>query len=397
MALRAVDEPAATGGSLVAELLGDGAVDVLSSLLAEDGRTLISARPWQVRYRPPDAVRVVYHVDCERDGRAATTFLALEAGRRYKGGVILQRGFDQLVAWEYPNDPRLPGLASIVEREKLAPIIAQVGFDQEIVSIRVRSYRASKRAVAEVTGTTKRVFVKAVRPSAAEELQRRHVELTPYLPVPHSLGWSEELGIVILEALPGRTLRDALADGGPAGVDVRPLIAALDRLPPASSDAPSAHDPLAATSSYARLVANATPELAHLAGEIAERSQRLDRTADRWVHGDFHLAQVMVGAEGMTGIVDVDRAGAGDPRDDLATLIAHAHSTALGVTNPAPVAELGQQALAVAEDRYDRDDIRTRVAAVMLGFAVGPFSSYAEDWRSDLKIKLAAACEWLPA
>ena len=63
------------------------------------------------------------------------------------------------------------------------------------------------------------LFVKVVRPSQVEALHQLHAALAE-LPIARVLYWDAELGIVVLEALPGRSISRCLEDQ--AGSPPRP-------------------------------------------------------------------------------------------------------------------------------------------------------------------------------
>jgi hypothetical protein len=75
------------------------------------------------------------------------------------------------------------------------------------------------------------LYIKVVPPAAVAGLDAMHRELAPRIRIPRSLGWSKELGIAVLEALPGRTLRAALADGTAELPAPGSLVGLLDGLP----------------------------------------------------------------------------------------------------------------------------------------------------------------------
>ena len=104
---------------------------------------------------------------------------------------------------------------------------AQVG-DHLVVEGRTDSQHKQQGEVVEVRGPGLRLFLKVVRPGLAEGLHERHRLLRAAgLPVPRSLGWTED-GLLVLEALVGRSLRAQLRAGAPA-VDGDRVVGVVDR------------------------------------------------------------------------------------------------------------------------------------------------------------------------
>ena len=87
----------------------------------------------------------------------------------------------------------------------------------EDLRLATRSYRPRHRAVIEVLAPPNRIFLKLVRPARIELLQRLHAVVADHVPVPHTLGWSADLGIVVLEdghIVETGTHAELLAGGG---------------------------------------------------------------------------------------------------------------------------------------------------------------------------------------
>ncbi len=106
-----------------------------------------------------------------------------------------------------PGDPRAGRCRST--RLRARKLLADLGADQDEVFTRLRAYRPGSRAVVEVRGPTAAIFLKLVPVGEVEALHRAHQFLAEHLPVPRSLGFSRELGLLAMQALPGTTLRDS--------------------------------------------------------------------------------------------------------------------------------------------------------------------------------------------
>ena len=90
----------------------------------------------------------------------------------------------------------------------------------------------------------------------------------------------------------------------------------------------------------------------------------------------------------ITGLLDVDDVAAGDPVDDLATLIGHLRFRARGVDPSAPGAgRLLDHVTALhchAASRVGPGAIDVAVAAVLIGLATGPFRVQRPGWQRDV-------------
>src|SRR5690606_26735783 len=150
-----------------------------------------------------------------------------------------------------------------------------------------------RRAVVEVWAGQMRFFLKVVPPAQIAGLQARHRLMGDLLPVPRSHGWSTELGLVVLEALPGQTLRAALGDRSFPLPDPQTIAAMLDIIPD-PGDGARAGSPLTAARSHARLLKRVVPECADDLAAIVDRLQDDGPPGDLVpVHGDLHEAQLL--------------------------------------------------------------------------------------------------------
>jgi hypothetical protein len=115
----------------------------------------------------------------------------------------------------------------VLDRATRRELLEPLGVPDAPTSVRVRSYRPGKRAVVEVEGDGIRLFVKTIRPKDVAALQETHTALAGSLPIPRSLGWSPDTGIVVLEPMAGVPLSSAPDQGPDPGL----LLGLLDRLP----------------------------------------------------------------------------------------------------------------------------------------------------------------------
>ncbi|NLD77648.1 MAG: aminoglycoside phosphotransferase family protein, partial [Acidimicrobiales bacterium] len=317
------------------DLLGDGAPAVIGAVLDAVEATVVRSRPAQTTYYAGRSLTVRHEVKVRwADGSHTDESIVVSAGRKPpRDAMTITDGDTEIVAWRVPHDPWLPGLAPALSPEAMSDLFERLGLPSKDLRSKLRAYRPGRRAVVEVTGPGARAFLKIVPPRKVEKLHRQHEALAGPLPVPASLGWSEEHGIVVLQALPGRTLREAMLAG--FGLpDASALLATLDRLPAVDDATPDdvpvdwrAHE-------FADLIGNVAPELDRRLLGLADGLRPFESRAAQEpvvpVHGDFYEAQLLVDGGRVTGLLDVDTFGAGRRVNDLATMIGHLSVLALG-------------------------------------------------------------------
>ncbi len=149
---------------------------------------------------------------------------------------------------------------------------------------------------------------------------------------------------------------------------------------------------------YAKVVASALPAEAERCQDLAARVTSLTAgvPADRPTHGDLYETQLLLDGDRVSGLLDVDTAGPGRRADDLACLLAHV--SVLAQMEPAHRATshaLGAQWLAAFERSVDPEDLRARVAGVVLSLATGPHRVQQADWQDATRARLDLAERWL--
>lgn len=378
----------------LALLLGPDAPALLATALDGLRARLLKVRVATVAVQPGGATVVQYRADVERaDGsRTAETLAATTGARIPAGAAVLAGEHDgrpvEVGVWRWPQDPALPALALATDPDQLRAIL---GRDQR-PQIRVRAYRPGRRAVLEVTGGGPRVYLKVVRPGAVAALVARHDLLAPVLPVPPVLTSSAD-GLVVLPEQPGTPVRELLADGRPVPAPAD-LDALLDALPPALTELPERLSHLHRVRHFAEilgLTAVHTPAARVRLDEVTTALLAAD-PGDQplvGVHGDLHDAQLLARDGTITGLLDVDTAGPGHRIDEWATLLAH-----LSVRSGA-ARRYGATLLTYAEQRFDRHQLRPRIAAAVLGLATGPFRVQVPGWAAVTRDRIDLAARWL--
>lgn len=353
------------------------------------GEPIAEYRPTYVRYSPGRSATVSFSVFLENEP-ARSIVAAYTGGRPPAGATVVGTGDAEIAAWRFPFDPALPGLALAADAQQAERLLGEVGVTGPVRRIRTRSYRPRRRAVIELETDTHRLFMKVVRPSKVAALQECHRAASDHLRVPHSLGFSEELGIAVLEPIEGRTLRQAVGAGDEPLPDGAALARLLEALPPVDNRRPG-------------IIERVQTHKAYLQTILPDQSDRLnslhqaigdDRAHTVPAHNDFHSSQVLVAGSRISGLIDIDTLGPGCRADDYAMLLAHLHSLALEPGGDG-YARYGASLLPFFEAEVGRVSLRRRIAGAMVGFATSPFRNQQIAWPEATKRRLNAAEEWL--
>ena len=384
-------------------LMGPDAGSALACAVNAHGGRLIDAHPVQVQHRPGHEVVVRYDATVAWAGRTAqreTLLAAATTSGTPAGTVPVAAGDLEAGVWRYPFDPVLPGLASAVTPGALDELLA--GHLAPHPDLAVVAYRPLRRAVVQACDGRRTAYVKVVLPSEARSIADHHERLRHAgLPVPVVLGLDADRGLLVLDALPGRTLRDRLLDQRTDWPTTPAYADLLDQLRsvPLPSGATAAMTALEAAPSHARALTAIVPSEARrldrvLANVHHDAGQPSHLTT---IHGDLYEAQLLVdGAGRITGLLDLDDVSAGDAMDDAATLLAHLHILQ-------PATRLHREQLAryrrlIRADLVgrhvpgaDRAALDRRTAAVLLGLATGPFRAQRHRWVDEVRRRLAMA------
>lgn len=381
-------------------LLGPEAGELLAAIVGEAGGRLGPWRARQVNHQPGRSTVVQYRADVQWPDGSVTgeTLIAATGDRRPKrDAAVFDDGSTRVAVWRWPADPFLPGLAAANDPPAVGALLDDLGIDGGAVQLRTRAYRPGRRAVIEATGRRGRLFLKVVSPTRAEALHQIHRRLAPRLPVPDSLGWTEN-GVVVLPALPGKTLRDALRSNHDPAPPPEAIVALLDSLPAELGDGPVRRDLLSLAQHHATVIAQTLPEAGGHLDSLLEQlrpGDGVDQHPVVAVHGDLYESQLLVENGRVTGLLDIDTAGAGFRADDLANMCAHLSVVALDMDRPTLVKRYGAALLAYGERSHDPADLRRRIAAAVLGLATGPFRVLEARWPENTLRRLDLASAWL--
>lgn len=307
------------------------------------------------------------------------------------GAAILEAGDVRLGLWKLPNDPALPGLASVLDARTLRPMLASIGVTADRVTTRLRAYRPARRAVVQVDTGQTRMFIKVGRPRDVRRLHETHRSLSRALPVPMSLGYDGELGILVMPSGRGLTLRQALDGAG--SLPSAALVASLVEDLPAPVDRDRTRSTIAKVGSLADLLMRVVPDQASSIDRLVAAIGEDDAQPSVPVHGDFHDGQVLVEDEEVTGLLDVDTHAIGHPADDPATMLGHLLSRRPHAPDPAKIDGFVEELASIWMPRFD--GLPRRTAAVMLGLATGPFRVQQDGWPRLVADRIARAGELL--
>jgi hypothetical protein len=382
-----------------AQLVGPAARAVVDAAVRAHGGDLRALRPRQVQYRPGRELVVRYRATVSWAGAAPveeTLLAGTSASGPPPGTLRLEAGGLAVGVWRYPFDPELPGLATATDADRVAEMLRIAR-----PRLGLKTFRPCRRAVVRVdVGSVAAAYLKVVPPAELAGLLTAHERLAVAgLPAAVPLHVDEDAGIVALAALDGELLRDRLRGGRQPLCDAHAILDLLDRLADAGPlDASHKRSsPLRAASGHARLLAAVLPaqgsRVTQLSGMLAPNGSH----AVEIVHGDLHDAQLLVDEDAsITGLLDVDGVARGERIDDLANLVGHVSTLALGAGRTQSTvrryAETLREAFAASVDLHELD---RRVAAVTLGLATGPFRVQMRGWRREVVRRLDLTERWL--
>lgn len=368
---------------------------LLAAAIAEDGGTLRWAQPRQATWQPGRSLTVRYDARIAWPGRAdVEEMLVASTGLIPDGATVLHDGDAQAGVWRALEDPKLPGLAAMNKPGMLDGLLDDLGVGAGPLRTRLVAYRPTRRAVVQLRRHRTTLYCKVVRPAAAGPMHQRHLLLRPHVPVPHSLGVDSDLGLVVLQGLPGTLMRNALATAQPLPGPGR-LLAVLDRLPSPPTEARS---PGWRAGHYANLLTHLRPSQKPTLDDLTAQLDQVDAHSEAPlvpVHGDFHEAQLLIAGTAVSGVLDIDTFAHGRRVDDLATLVGHLSTLALTSRRRAGIEGYACQLLRAFDQLVDPVTLRLAIAAVVLGLATGPFRVLEERWAVNTDARIDLARRWV--
>lgn len=347
--------------------------------------------PIQITWHPERSVLVRYRVRASTGSLAGQNQIVVTVGDTPPGAVEMEGPSGRATAWVVPNDPMLPGLRPALDPSAVNGVLRNLGSSAEVDRIRLRSYRPGRRGVVEVTAGSVSFYLKVVRPSESEELHLKHRHLAGRMLVPDSLGFSRDLGVVVLQGLPGVDLRRIIRDGEvlPDATSVASLLEALPE-PPETQRRRHRSDPVPRLIDLLqRLVPDLHGELADLGAALEIEERGLVP-----VHGDFHEAQILMAGPQPVGVIDVDSYGWGESSRDPATMLGHLSTLTQSLADPGPALALARELNVIWDRMVDPVALRKRTAVVVLGLATGPFRVQQPDWPELTRARVRMAERW---
>jgi hypothetical protein len=381
----------------VATLLAAQPPSPLVAAVAAAGGEITACDLSNVTWWPGSSITTTYRLAIQ-DGELAGEhdFVAVAGRRLPEGALVVEDGESRIGVWRVPFDPAIPGMDAALDPARTARLLEDLGVPGGPVTPVLRAYRPGRRAVVSVAGREHAIYLKLLRPSKVEALHRRHRHLEQVVPVPHTLGYSQPLGLVALQAMHGSTLRHRLEDPAaplPAPAEVAGLLGEL----PEPADDHVARSPIDRLPDMGRLLSAIVPDQADRVEELIERIGPDD--AQPWVpaHGDYYEAQLMVSDGSVVGLLDVDTYGWGRPGDDPATMIGHLDLWRHLSSQSERVRAYAESLLDVWDRLVDPVDLRRRIAAVHLTLAPGAFRVQTADWPSETVSRIELAETWVDA
>lgn len=346
--------------ALVAGVAGAGAearyvrlkpgTSAVSAVWTGDGRC------FRVVAYPPGA-----HGKLAKDARAAFDAGLAHAVDEARGLGVFADGADRA----------LPGIRAARERHpEIRPLV----------------YKPSRRWVGRCDACG--VIVKVHSPQMAAAARAGHTLVAPHVPTAELRAHDAGLGVIETRLIEGAALDAPSPRSAEHERAAGALLAALHAAPVPAGASEGAGDRAEQLRQAAEAVAAIAPDEAERARRIADAAREtIARRGERaLVHGDFSADQVLVSAAGEPALVDLDRAGVGDPLADIACWAADR----IARRDPRGEAALveGYRAAGGAAPGHDLDGL---VAAALLQRAVEPFRTRAEGWRARLSAILDEA------
>jgi len=394
-------------------LLSHDAVDVVAPVVAPSGGTITQLRPDFIDYSAGRSIRVAYEAWVTYEDRAGTeTVVAFADTRReIRGSEIVEAEGSQVGIWRAPDDPYLPGLASAQDAGFVSDLLDELGLGAQKLRIERLSYTPRSRSVIRVSrepvggpltyvpgqGFQKPeaepvLYLKALRRSRAAELRDKHDALADVIPIPRCLAHIEDLGLLAFEPLDGVPLWDCVVDELHRPLDGHELVALLDQF----QDFPMGRAGRITTTQGVRLNA------ATMARIMPSQAARLERFIERLgddrpqpevtIHGDFHEVQILLGPDGLSGVLDLDDSGTGQRIDDLAMMLGRLYQYAQNETYARErVLEYTWSLFDAFGGYVSPYELQRRMAGTAMNNALQPFRFQQHDWRAAMAAAIASA------
>ncbi|MFO7700386.1 MAG: phosphotransferase [Acidimicrobiia bacterium] len=371
-------------------LMGTLPPEPMVAAYASAGSTIDQCSRVQITWSPGSRLIVRFRVDGIGGDLAGRRDVVASVGSIPDGALVIE-GLDASVGiWVVPHDPVLPGLTSALDPSTVGGVLDRLGHPDTDVRTRLVAYRPARRAVVEVRSARRTLFVKVVPPGSVAELHRLHRHLSAHAPVPDSIGFDPDLGLLILPPVPGESLRAVLRNPDLALPDPSAIVGLAYDLPAPELDAvcTSPIDRLGhATSLLRRLVPDESGHIDAIVSRIGPETEDPSTPS----HGDFYEAQVLVRDGAVTGFVDVDTFGWGRRGDDAATMLGHLALLSEDSSQADRILSFAHRLASIWGDTHSAEETLRRAASVVLGLATGPFRVQSPDWERETRARIAFA------
>lgn len=392
-----------------AHLTGRHADRVLQAAVDAVGGRLERARACHLHYRPGRDVVVRFHSEVAWGGDAPVTetlVAATSAGGPPPGTLPVEAmtadGETLSVGvWRWPFDPVLLGLADAVTPSRVAAFLGERNHGRPQLEVLV--YRPTQRAVVRsVDERGQTYYLKSVPPAELADLVERHDLLgAAGVPVPEIVRHDDDLGLMAMTPLHGLTVRDRIKRGHrslPGPDEYERLYAAFAAAPLRRRTAPMTRTRAALHhgAMLGSVLPGERPRLDRIDELLAPAAERADARVGPAVHGDLYEAQLVTGhgrwhAARITGVLDLDDAGPGDPLDDRATVLAHLIERVVDLPDADrhPLTNYLHTLRSSFGEHVDVAELDLVVAGVLVGLATGPFRIQRPRWQFAVRRRLA--------
>jgi hypothetical protein len=344
-----------------------------------------------VQHRPGAGATGIYRVTANEDLYVGVT--TEHVNDRAEGILRSDSERGQLVLWQHPMDPLLPGLQLATDPTS---VTSTWGDGSELTALQTVSYRPLRRAViAADFADGRRLYLKVLREGHAGELAARHrMLLEADVPAPAPVR-DPICDVMALEQGRGMSLAEHFLADGAAAVRPADFVQLLDALPTAVMGLPPRDAWTDRLSAYASAAVSAVPQcerrIRRLEDEVLAGVPVTDRGPLVPTHGDFYEANLLMEGTKISCLLDVDSLGPGYRVDDLACFLGH-----LAVL---PAVDSRYLHAPAAFDRFarvfaagvDPESLRIRTAAVALSLVAGARDVRGGEWQAKAEHRLRCA------
>ncbi len=349
------------------------------------GPDLLSGSVTQIQHRPGKHLRMMWKLETS-EGRKNVVAVAQDKALRGVTQIVIDGiAFSVFL---HLDDPSLPGLRMTHDRALMSGLLGA-----KVVGIRQIRYQMMQRAVVRLDlSRGRRAWCKVLRPSRSEQAIALHRAYGALDRVPSVLHGAPAHGLLVLDDAPGRDLRELVRKTPRKLPPPQAVLDLSDELSTVQVDTavkrPAPFDAVSGNAGRLRVIGAVDPaRIDAIVATIATREAA--STPPVAIHGDLHAAQVLGAAGRLTAVIDLDDAGLGHQVDDLSRFVAHLRCTVDGADESSPVARHWADELEVLViGRYGERAVHDRIAAAMVGLAIGPYRVRRVGWEERLEARV---------